>query len=402
MNMPFYVSPEQVMKDRADYARKGIARGRSLVAVVYTGGILICAENTSNTLHKVSEIYDRIAFAGVGRYNEFDSLRVAGVRAADLKGYSYSREDVDARGLASQYGQILNNIFTHELKPMEVEILVEEVAGNGGPDALYHVLYDGSVLDDPRCRPDRCRGAGCRHGDPPAREGKQRRWGDPREHGRGERVRSRGPGRDRDPAAGDDQRALERVAPDRPRTALGDPTVGERRAVAGHADEVVAVTQAAQAEPEMRDLHGGVPRGAHHDGVLRAVAAGVERPEGATARERQQRRRGPVLVRDGAHDPGPPRAQAAHANARVAGDPRHAVAVLGERVDRQCGRHEGPRLREPRLRGCANRAGGEAERHEEADGERGERQARSAKPGHASHLRPDRRGDAAATHPGGR
>jgi proteasome alpha subunit len=148
MSMPFYVAPEQMMKDRADYARKGIARGRSLVAVTFTDGILICAENTSNTLHKVSEIYDRIAFAGVGRYNEFDSLRVAGVRAADIKGFQYSREDVDARGLASQYGQILNNIFTHELKPMEVEILVAEVGHDDAPDALYHILYDGSVLDE--------------------------------------------------------------------------------------------------------------------------------------------------------------------------------------------------------------------------------------------------------------
>jgi proteasome alpha subunit len=146
--MPFYVAPEQVMKDRADYARKGIARGRSAVAILFADGILIAAENTSNTLHKVSEIYDRIAFAGVGRYNEFDSLRVAGVRAADLKGFQYSREDVDARGLASQYGQILNNIFTHELKPMEVEILVAEVGADEAPDALYHVLYDGSVIDE--------------------------------------------------------------------------------------------------------------------------------------------------------------------------------------------------------------------------------------------------------------
>ena len=148
MSMPFYVAPEQMMKDRADYARKGIARGRSLAAVTFSGGILICAENTSNTLHKVSEIYDRIAFAGVGRYNEFDELRKAGVRAADLKGYAYSREDVDARGLASQYGQILNSVFTHELKPMEVEILVAEVGTDESPDALYHVLYDGSVIDE--------------------------------------------------------------------------------------------------------------------------------------------------------------------------------------------------------------------------------------------------------------
>jgi len=148
MSMPFYVAPEQVMKDRADYARKGIARGRSLAAVVYEGGILICAENPSNTLRKVSEIYDRIAFAGVGKYNEFDQLRIAGVRHADLKGFSYSREDVDARSLANAYAQILGQIFTHEMKPMEVEILVAEVGPGADNDSLYHILYDGTVMDE--------------------------------------------------------------------------------------------------------------------------------------------------------------------------------------------------------------------------------------------------------------
>ena len=139
VNMPFYVAPEQVMKDRADYARKGIARGRALVAVRYADGIAIVAENSSETLRKVSEIYDRIAFAGVGKYNEFDQLRVAGVRAADLKGFQYSRDDVDARSLANQYAQILGQIFTHEMKPMEVEILVAEVGLDAGrrPDVPH-------------------------------------------------------------------------------------------------------------------------------------------------------------------------------------------------------------------------------------------------------------------------
>jgi proteasome alpha subunit len=113
-------------------------------------GILICAENPSNTLHKVSEIYDRIAFAGVGRFNEFDQLRIAGIRHADLKGYSYSREDVDARSLANAYAQILGNIFTHEIKPMEVEILVAELAEERHDDRLYHILYDGTVADETR------------------------------------------------------------------------------------------------------------------------------------------------------------------------------------------------------------------------------------------------------------
>src|SRR5215203_1540850 len=148
MSMPFYVAPEQVMKDRADYARKGIARGRSLAAVVFDDGILICAENPSTTLRKVSEIYDHIAFAGVGKYNEFDQLRIAGVRHADLKGYSYSREDVNARGLANQYAQILGQIFTHELKPMEVEILVAEIGAEPRHDQMFHILYDGTVRDE--------------------------------------------------------------------------------------------------------------------------------------------------------------------------------------------------------------------------------------------------------------
>jgi proteasome alpha subunit len=147
MTMPFYVAPEQVMKDRADYARKGIARGRALVAVRYVDGIAIVAENSSETLRKVSEIYDRIAFAGVGKYNEFDQLRVAGVRAADLKGFQYSRDDVDARSLANQYAQILGQIFTHEMKPMEVEILVAEVGLQPDDDQMFHILYDGTVFD---------------------------------------------------------------------------------------------------------------------------------------------------------------------------------------------------------------------------------------------------------------
>jgi proteasome alpha subunit len=147
VSQPFYVAPEQVMKDRADYARKGIARGRALVGVRYTEGIAIVAENPSETLRKVSEIYDRIAFAGVGRYNEFDQLRVAGIRAADLKGYQYSRDDVDARSLANQFAQILGNIFTHEMKPLEVEILVAEVGNEPAGDQMFHILYDGTVMD---------------------------------------------------------------------------------------------------------------------------------------------------------------------------------------------------------------------------------------------------------------
>ena len=148
MSMPFYVAPEQWMKDKADFARKGIARGRALAALTYEDGILICAENTSATLRKVSEIYDRIAFAGAGKYNEYDRLRIAGVRHADLKGYSFSREDVDAQSLANAYAQMLGDVFTHEAKPMEVEILVAEVGADSSDDRLFHILYDGTVVDE--------------------------------------------------------------------------------------------------------------------------------------------------------------------------------------------------------------------------------------------------------------
>ncbi len=150
MTMPYYVAPEQVMKDRAEYAQKGIARGRSLVATIYDGGVLIVAENPSRTLHKISEIYDRVAFAGVGRYNEYDQLRVAGVRHADTKGYAYSREDVDARSLANVYAQYLGQVFTHEMKPLEVEILVAELGADGADNRLYHIAYDGTIVDEER------------------------------------------------------------------------------------------------------------------------------------------------------------------------------------------------------------------------------------------------------------
>ncbi|MCX6533059.1 MAG: proteasome subunit alpha [Actinobacteria bacterium] len=148
MNQPFYVAPEQLMKDRADYARKGIARGRALVAVQYLDGILLVSENTSNTLRKISEIYDRIGFAGVGKYNEFDQLRRFGVRNADVRGYQYSRDDVEARSLANEYAQILGQTFTHDVKPYEVEILLVEVGTDQNSDQLFHIMYDGTLMDE--------------------------------------------------------------------------------------------------------------------------------------------------------------------------------------------------------------------------------------------------------------
>ena len=148
MSMPFYVSPEQIIKDKADYARKGIARGRSVVVVQYTDGVLFVAENPSRALHKISEIYDRIAFAAVGRYNEYENLRVAGVRYADTRGYQYDRADVTARGLANWYAQILGTIFTESNKPYEVEILVAQVGETQDADEMFHILYDGTVMDE--------------------------------------------------------------------------------------------------------------------------------------------------------------------------------------------------------------------------------------------------------------
>ena len=143
-----YVSPDQMMKDRSEYAHKGIARGRSVIGMEYADGLLFVAENPSSTLHKISEIYDRIAFAGVGKYSEFEDLRIAGIRHADLRGYSYGREDVKARDLANAYSQSLSTIFTQQMKPYEVEILVGEVDGDVSGTTLYHVLFDGSVTDE--------------------------------------------------------------------------------------------------------------------------------------------------------------------------------------------------------------------------------------------------------------
>ena len=149
MSTPFYVSPEQLMKDRADFARKGIARGRSVVAVQYADGILFVSENPSQALHKVSEIYDRIAFAAVGRYNEFENLRIAGVRLADMRGYAYDRRDVTGRGLANAYAQTLGTIFSSGgEKPYEVEIFVAEVGESAAGDQLYRLTYDGQVADE--------------------------------------------------------------------------------------------------------------------------------------------------------------------------------------------------------------------------------------------------------------
>lgn len=147
MTMPFYVPPEQLVKDRAEFARKGISRGRPIVVAQVTDGIVLVGENSSPSLRKIGEIYDRIAFAGVGRFNEFETLRVAGVRYADLKGYSYARADVTGRGLANAYSQTLGQIFSHEVKPYEVDIVVAEVAPDPRDDQLFRIQFDGTLRD---------------------------------------------------------------------------------------------------------------------------------------------------------------------------------------------------------------------------------------------------------------
>ncbi len=145
MTMPFYVAPEQLVRDKAEFARKGIARGRSIVALEYASGVLLLAENPSSALHKISEVYDRIAFAGVGKYNEFETLRKAGIRQADVMGYLYSRSDVNAMGLATAFSQTLGQIFSHEPKPFEVEILICEVSEEGS--RMFKISYDGTLFD---------------------------------------------------------------------------------------------------------------------------------------------------------------------------------------------------------------------------------------------------------------
>ena len=149
MSMPFYASAEQIMRDRAEYARKNIMRGRPVVVLKYAEGVLFAAENPQSTLYKVGEIYDRIGFAAVGRYSEYETLRVAGIRLADVRGYSYDRRDVTGRALANAYAQTLNSIFTEQQKPFEVELCVGEVGETPAEDRLYRLLFDGSIFDEP-------------------------------------------------------------------------------------------------------------------------------------------------------------------------------------------------------------------------------------------------------------
>jgi proteasome alpha subunit len=147
VSVPFYVPPEQLTKEKAEFARRGIARGRPLIVLEYAGGILFVAENPSTHLRKVAELYDRIAFAAVGRFSEFENLRQAGVRLADIRGYAYGREDVTSRSIANAYSQTLGQIFIQEFKPYEVELCVAEVGADGAPNALYHIVFDGTVLE---------------------------------------------------------------------------------------------------------------------------------------------------------------------------------------------------------------------------------------------------------------
>jgi proteasome alpha subunit len=151
VSFPYFISPEQAMRERSELARKGIARGKSVVALAYAGGVLFVAENPSRSLQKISELYDRVGFAAAGKFNEFNSLRVGGIQFADTRGYAYDRRDVTGRQLANVYAQTLGSIFTEQAKPYEVELCVAEVAhfGETKPPELYRITYDGSIADEP-------------------------------------------------------------------------------------------------------------------------------------------------------------------------------------------------------------------------------------------------------------
>jgi proteasome alpha subunit len=151
VSFPYFISPEQAMRERSELARKGIARGRSVVALAYAGGVLFVAENPSRSLQKISELYDRVGFAAAGKFNEFDNLRRGGIQFADTRGYAYDRRDVTGRQLAYVYAQTLGSIFTEQAKPYEVELCVAEVAhyGETKPPELYRITYDGSIADEP-------------------------------------------------------------------------------------------------------------------------------------------------------------------------------------------------------------------------------------------------------------
>jgi proteasome alpha subunit len=148
MTYPLYVPPEQIIKDRADFARRGARRGRPAVVISVDDGVLLAARNSSRALRKLSEIHDKVAFAAVGKWSEFEALRVAGIRYADLRGYSYDRVDVTGRGLAGAYAQTVAAAFTSDPKPLEIELAVAQVGSGQGEDAVFHISFDGAVSDE--------------------------------------------------------------------------------------------------------------------------------------------------------------------------------------------------------------------------------------------------------------
>ena len=149
MPLPYYVSPEQMMKDKAEYARKGIARGRSIVTLEYQRGHPAGGREPLQPPAQGLRDLRPDRLRGVGKYNEFENLRIAGIRHADVKGYSYSRGDVDGQGA----GQRLLPGAGQHLHPGHQALRGRGAGGRGGDDngsksEIYHILYDGTIEDE--------------------------------------------------------------------------------------------------------------------------------------------------------------------------------------------------------------------------------------------------------------
>jgi proteasome alpha subunit len=152
MPTPYYVSPEQIMQEKEDFARKGIEKAKEVIALEYQDGIVMVAENPLATVFKISEIYDRITLAATGLYPDYEALRVAGIQAAEVKGFTYNREDVTAKWLTNVYSQHIGAIHRQaDAKPLEIELLLCEIREDASSsNRIYHLSFDGTFWEDNR------------------------------------------------------------------------------------------------------------------------------------------------------------------------------------------------------------------------------------------------------------
>ncbi len=134
---------QQTLRQKADYVLDRLREGSPVVGISAQEGVLLCTVRRSQ--RKIFEIYDRLAFAGLGNPSDLEAVRQLAVDFAHAEGFQRSPQDVSIqRVVGFAVSPALKRHFSDPLRlPLVLCGLFAQVGDASGDDLFYILNYDG-------------------------------------------------------------------------------------------------------------------------------------------------------------------------------------------------------------------------------------------------------------------